>query len=219
MKSRAFDLVVFDWDGTLIDSTALIAGSLQLAAADLGLAVPSNEDAQHVIGLGLLQAMTWLFPDLDPARYQALVERYRFHFLQRDHEVLLFSGVRELLGALREQGYLLAVATGKARQGLDRALRQADLGHYFHATRCADETFSKPHPRMLLELIGELTVDPARVLMVGDTTHDLQMAASAGTAAVAVTCGAHPREQLLAEPHLIMLPEVSGLAEWLACPN
>ncbi|MDB5799092.1 MAG: HAD-superfamily hydrolase, subfamily variant 1 [Rhodocyclales bacterium] len=216
---REFDLIVFDWDGTLIDSTALIAGSLQLAAADLGLIVPSFEDAQHVIGLGLAQAMAWLFPGLATDRYQALIERYRFHFLKRDHEVALFKGVRELLVALRQDGYLLAVATGKARQGLDRALQQADLVKHFDATRCADETFSKPHPQMLMELMDELMVEPARVLMIGDTTHDLQMAANAGIHAVAVTCGAHPQEQLLREPHRVMLPDVSALPAWLTCQN
>ncbi|MEC5386678.1 HAD-IA family hydrolase [Uliginosibacterium sp. H3] len=215
MTNRAFDLIVFDWDGTLIDSTALIAGSVQLAAADVGLPVPSDEDAKHIIGLGLLQAMTWLFPGLNPEQYQALIERYRLHYLKRDSEIALFSNVRELLIGLRKDGYLLAVATGKARQALDRALLQADLAKYFDSTRCADETFSKPHPQMLLELIDELMVEPARVLMVGDTTHDLQMAANAGTAALAVTCGAHPNEVLRSEPHLAMLPDVSGLREWL----
>lgn len=218
-QQRAFDLIAFDWDGTLIDSTALIAGSLQQAAADLGLVVPSHQDAQHVIGLSLVDAMAWLFPDLDADRYEALIERYRFHYLKQDGDIALFAGVRELLNSLREKGYLLAVATGKARRGLDRALLLADLGKFFDATRCADETFSKPHPQMLLELMEELMVDPSRVLMVGDTTHDLQMAANAGTAAVAVTCGAHPPEQLSTEAHLAMLPDVNGLAEWLACPR
>jgi phosphoglycolate phosphatase len=217
VTNRAFDLIVFDWDGTLIDSTALIAGSVQLAAADLGLPIPSDEDAQHIIGLGLLQAMAWLFPDLAADRYQELIERYRVHYLKRDSEIALFKDVRELLVALRADGYLLAVATGKARQGLDRALLLADLVSYFDATRCADETFSKPHPQMLMELMDELMVEPARVLMIGDTTHDLQMAANAGTAAVAVTCGAHPREQLLGEPHLAMLAHVGVLREWLNC--
>jgi phosphoglycolate phosphatase len=214
---RLFDLIAFDWDGTLIDSTALIAGSLQLAAADLDLIVPSREDAQHVIGLSLAQAMAWLFPGLAADTYQTLIERYRFHYLAKDSEISLFEGVREMLMALREQGYLLAVATGKARHALDRALVLADLVRHFDATRCADETLSKPHPLMLLELIEELGVLPGRVLMVGDTTHDLQMAASAGTAAIAVTCGAHPPEQLLIEPHLAMLPNVRALPEWLAC--
>ena len=214
-KQRAFDLMVFDWDGTLIDSTALIAGSLQLAAGDIGLTVPSFQDAQHVIGLSLADAMAWLFPELAPGQYQALIERYRFHFLKRDHEVALFKGVRELLIALRQDGYLLAVATGKARHALDRALQQADLIAHFDATRCADETFSKPHPRMLLELMDELMIEPVRALMIGDTTHDLQMAANAGISAIAVTCGAHPQEQLLQAPHLAMLPDVSALSEWL----
>ena len=214
--SRPFDLIAFDWDGTLIDSTALISGSLQAAAADLGLPVPTHEQASHVIGLGLMQAFEYLFPALEAERYPALTERYRFHFLAKDHEVALFDGVRELLPALRAQGYLLAVATGKARRGLDRALEQSGLLQFFDATRCADETFSKPHPQMLLELIDELNVDAARVLMVGDTTHDLQMAANAGTAAVAVTCGAHPPEELAREPHRVMLASVKDLPDWLA---
>jgi len=216
-SQRSFDLIAFDWDGTLIDSTALIAGSLQLAAADLDLIVPSREDAQHVIGLGLAQAMAWLFPDLPADKYLALIERYRFHYQQKDSEMSLFEGVTEVLIALRELGYLLSVATGKARHALDRALELTDLGRHFDATRCADETLSKPHPLMLLELIEEFAVQPQRVLMVGDTTHDLQMAANAGTAAIAVTCGAHPREQLLREPHLAMLADVRALPEWLAC--
>jgi phosphoglycolate phosphatase len=215
VTNRAFDLIVFDWDGTLIDSTALIVGSVQLAAADLGLPVPSDEDARHIIGLSLVGAMAWLFPGQGADIYEALCDRYRVHYLKRDSEISLFNNVRDLLVALREDGYLLAVATGKARQGLDRALLQADLVKHFDATRCADETFSKPHPQMLLELIDELMVEPSRVLMIGDTTHDLQMAANAGTAALAVTCGAHPRELLLGEPHRAMLADVSGLREWL----
>jgi phosphoglycolate phosphatase len=218
VTNRAFDLIVFDWDGTLIDSTALIAGSVQLAAAELGLPVPSDADARHIIGLSLVHAMQCLFPGLGADRYQELIERYRVHYLKRDSEIALFNNVREMLIALREDGYLLAVATGKARQGLDRALLLTDLVQHFDATRCADETFSKPHPQMLLELIDELMVEPKRVLMVGDTTHDLQMAANAGTAAVAVMCGAHPREVLLGEPHVAMLKDVSGLREWLSCP-
>ncbi len=215
--TRAFDLIAFDWDGTLIDSTALISSSLQRAAADVELPVPSQEDAQHVIGLGLMQALAWLFPQQSEARYQALLGRYRYHFLTRDSEITLFAGVAELLPALRAQGYKLAVATGKARQGLDRALAQTGLQAYFDATRCADETASKPDPQMLLELMDELEVAPQRVLMIGDTTHDLQLAANAGAAAVAVSCGAHPLEQLQREPHLAMLPDVSALPEWLAC--
>lgn len=216
MSNRKFDLLVFDWDGTLIDSTGLIAGSLQLAAQDLDVRVPSKEEASHVIGLGLMQALQYLWPDLPAARHQDLLLRYRHHFLLRDHEIMLFAGVREMLIGLREQGYLLAVATGKARQGLDRALAQAGLETFFDATRCADETFSKPHPQMLLELMDELDVEPARVLMVGDTTHDLQLAVNAGTAAVAVSCGAHPVESLQGEPHLVMLADVTQLPAWLA---
>ncbi|MFT3733645.1 MAG: HAD-IA family hydrolase [Rhodocyclaceae bacterium] len=217
MAARKFDLIAFDWDGTLIDSTSLIATSLQEAARDLGLAVPTREEASHVIGLGLMQAFAWLWPDLEPGRHPALLERYRYHFLGRDKDVNLFPGVREMLAALRAEGYLLTVATGKARQGLIRALEQAGLTGFFDATRCADETASKPDPMMLLELIEEFDVAPERVLMVGDTTHDLQMARNAGTAAVAVSCGAHPLSELQREPYLAILDEVGALPEWLAC--
>jgi phosphoglycolate phosphatase len=217
MASRKFDLIAFDWDGTLIDSTSLISTSLQEAARDLGINVPTREEASHVIGLGLMQAFAWLWPDLEEARYQALLERYRFHFLGRDKDILLFPGVTDMLAGLRAQGYVLTVATGKARQGLTRALEQAALTQFFDATRCADETASKPHPLMLLELIEEFAVAPERVLMVGDTTHDLQMAKNAGTAAVAVSCGAHPLDELQREPHLAILDDVTALPEWLAC--
>ncbi len=214
---RKFDLIVFDWDGTLMDSTAAIAESLQAACADLGLPVPTRELASHVIGLSLMGAVQTVAPGLDEAGCQKLAERYRYHFLARDHELVLFEGVRELLGRLSEQGRLLAVATGKARRGLDRVLEQSGLVAYFDATRCADESFSKPHPGMLLELMDELQADPARTLMIGDTTHDLQMARNAGTASVALSHGAHPVDALQAESPLAVLDSVLALDAWLAC--
>lgn len=217
MVARNFDLIVFDWDGTLMDSTAAIAESIQAACADIGVAVPSRELASHVIGLSLMGAVQTVAPALDDAGCQRLAERYRYHFLARDHQLVLFDGARELLSELRERGYRVAVATGKARRGLDRVLEQSGLAPSFDATRCADETFSKPHPGMLLELMAELASSPERTLMIGDTTHDLQMARNAGTASLAMTYGAHPATELVAESPLAVLASMAALREWILC--
>jgi phosphoglycolate phosphatase len=198
MAREQFDLIVFDWDGTLMDSTAHITRSIQAACRDLGLPVPADEAASYVIGLGLREALQIAAPTLDPSEYPRLAERYRFHYLVKDQTTELFAGVREMLQELRDQGYLLAVATGKSRVGLNRALDQSRLISLFDGTRCADETFSKPHPAMLHELTRELGQDPARTVMVGDTTHDLQMAINAGVAGIAVTYGAHAAGSLSA---------------------
>ena len=212
---QAYDLIVFDWDGTLMDSTGLIASCIQAACHDLGLPVPGEAAARYIIGLGLNDSMRHLLPDLPPSEYPRLGARYRDHFLAREDEAPLFPGVPELLETLSAEGYLLAVATGKGRRGLERALGATGTAHWFAATRCADETFSKPHPAMLEELSGELAVAPARTLMAGDTTHDLQMAANAGCPAVAVAAGAHGREALAALAPLACLDTVTDLARWL----
>ncbi|MFT4171956.1 MAG: HAD-IIIA family hydrolase [Rhodocyclaceae bacterium] len=212
---RRFDLIVFDWDGTLMDSTSLIAKSLQAACRDLELDVPTAYQANHVIGLGLAEAIHYLAPTLPVADHPRLAERYRHHYLGQDIESDLFEGVPAFLAALREQGYSLAVATGKARRGLDRVLGHTGLAALFHATRCADETFSKPHPAMLLELMDVLFVEPARTLMIGDTTHDLQMARNAGVHSVALTHGAHPLEALEAESPLAIVDSIIQLQAWL----
>ena len=174
--AERFDLIVFDWDGTLMDSAGAIVRAMQAAARDLGLAALSDERARYVIGLGLEPALRHALPDLEDSAYPRMVERYRHHYLSSDHELGLFAGVKEMIEALAARGHMLAVATGKSRIGLNRALGHAGLGGYFHATRCADECFSKPHPAMLEELMDELGVAPERTLMIGDTTHDLQMA-------------------------------------------
>lgn len=215
MPKRRFDLVVFDWDGTVVDSTATIALSIQKAAADLGLHIPSLEQASHVIGLGLHDALSRAVPDLDAARIEEFSARYRFHYFAGEPEILLFRGVRELIVELAEGGAHLAVATGKSRRGLDRAFGATGLGMFFAASRCADETYPKPHPAMLLELTDELDVSLDRTVMIGDTTHDLAMARAAGTAAIAVTYGAHPREQLAALDPLGLAETVDGLRAWL----
>ncbi|MFC5428567.1 HAD-IA family hydrolase [Paraburkholderia denitrificans] len=215
MAREQFDLIVFDWDGTLMDSTAHITRSIQAACRDLGLPVPGDEAANYVIGLGLREALQIAVPTLDPADYPLLVERYRIHFLTREQTTELFVGVREMLAELRERGYLLAVATGKSRVGLNRALDEARLTSVFDGTRCADETFSKPHPAMLHELTRELGQDTGRTVMIGDTTHDLQMAINACVAAVGVGYGAHPANSLEALAPRYVAPDVASLAAWL----
>ena len=216
MRQR-FELIVFDWDGTLMDSAALIVASVQAAARDLGLTPPPAERARHIIGLGLGEALRHALPELPEAHYPALVARYRHHYLSRDHELELFEGVRDLVRDLAERGYRLGVATGKSRVGLDRALAHTGLGAYFHATRCADECHSKPHPQMLLELMDACEVSPDKTLMIGDTTHDLEMAQNAGVPAVAVSYGAHPRDALAGAMPLYCAASVADLAAWLQC--
>lgn len=210
-----FDCVVFDWDGTLIDSTATIARSIQAAAADLGLAVPEFEQASHVIGLGLRDALARAVPDLPPERAHEFSLRYRYHYFAVEDTLELFKGARELIAALHASGTQLAVATGKSAAGLARAMAGTGMSAYFGATRCADQTEPKPHPAMLLELAEELQVSTDRMLMIGDTTHDLQMAAAARVDAVGVTYGAHPRAQLARLAPLALMDSVPELHQWL----
>lgn len=210
-----FDMLVFDWDGTLVDSTAHIVHSIRSACADLDLPLPLPEDASHVIGLGLRDALAYVLPGLDESRYTEVAERYRFHFLLGDQDVATFSGVADGLSQLEEQGFVLAVATGKSRRGLDRSLDVLGLGARFAATRCADEGLPKPHPQMLQHLMRNQDVLAQRTLMIGDTTHDLQMAINAGTAAVAVTYGAHPRPALERLAPLACLHSFGELLNWL----
>jgi len=213
--SRRFELLVFDWDGTLMDSTAVIAASLQAACRDLDLPVPCDASARHIIGLGLRDALAHVLPEVDPIEYPRIVERYRSHFSQADHTLPLFPGADETLRALSDEGYLLAVATGKSRRGLDRALEITGLRKLFHATRCGEESGSKPHPGMLHALIETLGATAGTTLMIGDTTHDLQMAMNAGVAAVGVAYGAHPREQLVALNPLACVDGPQALWQWL----
>lgn len=212
---KRFELLVFDWDGTLMDSAELIVASIQSASRDLGLPVPAPEAARHIIGLGLNDALAHLFPDLAETEFGRVAERYRHHYLARDGEIPLFEGVLETIAALYEAGFLLAVATGKSRRGLDRAFASTGLGRFFHASRCADETFSKPHPNMLLELMDELGVTSDKTLMIGDTTHDLQMAINARVASLAAGYGAHPRDALLALSPLACVADMAELRLWL----
>jgi phosphoglycolate phosphatase len=216
MARKQFDLIVFDWDGTLMDSTSTIVKCIQAAARDLGLPIPPDEQASHVIGLGLHEAMQAAMPNIDPTLYPKMVERYRYHYLSKDHELVLFEGVRAMLTELRQHAYFLAVATGKSRVGLNRALNAVGLLSLFDATRCADETFSKPHPAMLQEITRELGQDLKRTVMIGDTTHDLMMANNAGAAAIAVEYGAHPVHQLQSCRPVYSAQTVAQLHEWLS---
>lgn len=190
-RFRQFDLIAFDWDGTLFDSTALIARCIQNAVRDVGGVVPSDRDASYVIGLGLMQALAHAAPDVPVERYPELGARYRHHYLAHKNDISLFEGVAAMLADLKSRQHWLTVATGKTRPGLDDALQAAELKGVFDGSRTADETASKPNPRMLQELMNEFGVNPARTLMIGDTTHDLQMALNAGCPSVAVSYGAH----------------------------
>ena len=213
--SRRFELLVFDWDGTLIDSAGAIAASLQAACHDLGLPVPSDERAKHIIGLGLNDAMAYVLPELAPEDYPRVAERYGHHFRLHDPDTPMFPGVAQALPALRASGFLLAVATGKSRRGLERALERTGLKPVFHATRCGDESASKPDPGMLIDLIALLGTEVKKTLMIGDTTHDLQMALNAGVASVAAAWGAHPRARLAAMQPLACIDQPQELWQWL----
>lgn len=216
-QNKQFDLIVFDWDGTLMDSTALIVQSIQAACADLGLSIPRREQAAHVIGLSLHAAMSEVAPELDELGCQRLADRYRYHYLAKDHEPVLFDGALSLLEWLSAEGYLLAIATGKARRGLSRVLDYTGIGPLFDASRCADESFSKPHPAMLLELMDELATQPERTLMIGDTTHDILMASNAGVSAVALSYGAHGVEELTSAAPLALVHSMNELKAWFQC--
>jgi phosphoglycolate phosphatase len=211
-----YELLVFDWDGTLVDSAAHIVHSIRAAAADLDLPVPEDAQARHIIGLGFGDAMASLFPQLPEEGWARVAERYRHHYLAGESVVGPFPGVTEGLPMLGRRGHLLAVATGKSRRGLDRALQAAGLEPVFAATRCADEGFPKPHPDMLLHLLDLFGVQREAALMIGDTTHDLDMARAAGVAGLAVTYGAHPSGPLRDAGPVAVLDSPAELFRWLA---
>lgn len=216
---RRFDLIVFDWDGTIVDSTSMIAGCIRSAASDLGLAVPTIEQASHVIGLGLRDALSHAVPGLALDRAEEFSARYRHHYLACEARIVLFDGMQTMLEELASAGVPLAVATGKTRRGLVRAFESSGLGRLFAASKCADESQSKPHPAMLRELAEELAVQPQCMLMIGDTTHDLQMAAAAGVPSVGVTYGAHLHANLAAYGALALAKSVAELHAWLKANN
>ena len=216
MNSRnKYSLIVFDWDGTLFDSAAVITDCIQQAARDMALPVPDRRTASHVIGLGLNDSLRHALPTLPREQYAEFLALYRGYFLEREDTLRLFPGVPELLADLKERGHRLAVATGKPRRGLDRALQSSAIGALFDATRCGDESQPKPHPAMLLELMSQLQLHASDMLMIGDTSHDLGMARSAGVDAVAVSYGAHPQESLRTWEPRACVSSVVELRQWL----
>lgn len=216
MRPRQFDLIAFDWDGTLFDSTALIVRCIQAAVADVGGTVPSDRAASYVIGMGLMQALAHAAPDVPPEQHARLGERYRHHYMARQHDISLFDGVLPMLAQLKGRQHWLTVATGKSRRGLDEALHSVELEGVFDGSRTADETAGKPSPLMLNELMREFGVDPERTLMIGDTTHDLQMALNAGCASVGVSYGAHEPDAFHELRPLHIAHSVRELHDWLA---
>lgn len=218
MNSRQFDLIAFDWDGTLFDSTKIIVRCIQAAVVDVGGEVPTDQAAAYVIGLGLTQALAHAAPDVSPEKYPELGRRYQHHYATHFNDLRLFNGVLPLLEALKARGHLLAVATGKSRRGLDDALASVELRGVFDASRTADETAGKPDPLMLRELMAQFGLPASRVLMIGDTTHDLQMALNADCAGVGVSYGAHEPEAFEMLKPLHVAHSVRGLHDWLL-PN
>ena len=215
MQTRNFNLIAFDWDGTLFDSTKIIIRCIQEAVRDVGGTIPTDEAAGYVIGLGLRQALAHAAPDVPVEKYPALGERYQHHYAAHADDLSLFDGVLPLLASLKTRGHLLAVATGKSRRGLDDALRRGEIKALFDGSRTADETAGKPNPLMLIELMREFDVAPSRTLMVGDTTHDLQMAVNAGCSSIGVSYGAHEPADFAALEPLHIAHSLSDLGGWL----
>ena len=215
-RPRQFDLICFDWDGTLFDSTAIIVRSIQQAVLDVGGAKPTDEAASYVIGMALMPALAHAAPDVPKEKYPLLGQRYRHHYLATQHDISLFDGVLPMLADLKGRHHWLTVATGKSRRGLDDVLASRQLHGIFDGSRTADETAGKPDPRMLHELMREFGADPERTLMIGDTTHDLQMARNAGVASVGVSYGAHEPHDFGALGPRYIAHSVAGLNRWLA---
>lgn len=213
--TRQFDLIAFDWDGTLFDSTALITRCIQHAVCDVGGARPSDKDASYVIGMGLMQALAHAAPDVPEHKYAELGARYQHHYRIHQNDISLFDGVLPMLSSLKSRQHCLTVATGKSRHGLDEALQAVALKGMFDGSRTADETEGKPHPRMLHELMQTFGSTAARTLMIGDTTHDLQMALNAGCPSVGVSYGAHAPEAFEDLNPLFVAHSVRELHDWL----
>jgi len=214
-RPRQFDLIAFDWDGTLFDSTKIIVRCIQQAVADVGGTVPGEREASYVIGMGLMEALAHAAPDVPKERYPELGAQYRRHYLAHQDDLSLFDGVLAMLHDLRKRHHWLAVATGKSRRGLDEVLRTVQLNGVFDGSRTADETAGKPHPRMLHELMREFGTEPERTLMIGDTTHDLQMAVNAGCDSIGVGYGAHTTEGFEALGPRTIVHSVTELHAWL----
>lgn len=215
LRPRRYELIAFDWDGTLFDSTRIITRCIQEAVRDVGGTVPDDRSAAYVIGMALMPALAHAAPDVPKEKYPELGARYRYHYVQHQNDISLFDGVLPMLGTLRERQHWLAVATGKSRMGLNEALRSVELQGLFDASRTADETAGKPDPLMLHELMGELGVSPERTLMIGDTTHDLEMARRAGCDSIGVSYGAHHHDNFEALAPRFVAHTVAELQDWL----
>jgi phosphoglycolate phosphatase len=214
-KEKQFDLIVWDWDGTLADSTGMIARALVQAAEQVGLPTLALADARHVIGLGLRESIQTLFGHLSDEQSQALAKQYTLNYYAAEQAIPLYEGASTLIAELAKRGYKQAVATGMGRRGLNLALEHTALAKYFQATRTVDECFSKPHPQMLDELMDFLVTTPERTLMIGDSSYDLQMAQNAGVESVAVTFGAHTSQQLLQLNPKAIFNTFGELSDWL----
>jgi len=213
---RRYDLLIFDWDGTLMDSAGEIVAAMQEAIRDIGLPARSDDQLRDLIGLGLHDSVARLFPDLAPEQVSRWLLAYRQRYTAPHRQSLLFEPVRDTLAQLARDGHDMAVATGKSRRGLDRVLAQVDIGDYFRCTRCADETRPKPAPDMVEDILLRTATQPARALVVGDTEYDMVMARDAGVDAVGVACGVHDAGRLHAAGALTVLDSVGSLPDWLA---
>lgn len=214
-KNLKFEMVIWDWDGTIMNSTPTIVECMQQACRDLAMPVPSDQMASHVIGLGIIESIKIAMPTVAESEYPLVLERFRHYYLGKDHELILFDGMRELLKDLKDVGHILAVATGKPRNGLNRSLDNHRLKDMFHDSRTADETRAKPNPQMLLELMDVWKMPAHRIVMIGDTSHDLKMAKSAGIPAIGVTYGAHSEQELLDCEPLAVVGNVADLRMFL----
>ena len=210
-----YKMIVFDWDGTVFDSTGLIADLIRLSCTEVWFTDPGEHAASYVIGMGLPQAFAMLVPQASHEQINQILERYRYHYLQQRNSVKLFKEVVPLLTSLRDLGVICTVATGKSRAGLNRTMAECQVAHFFAASRCADECFSKPHPQMLEQLLNEFSLAPNHALMIGDTTHDLNMAHALGVPAVSVQSGAHSLQLLQQVPHLKSFLSINEVAPWL----
>lgn len=219
MSLVRYQVLVFDWDGTLIDSEARIVDAMQCAAAQLRLPVPTQPEVSEIIGLGLKEALSKLFPHSDGVTQEQLISTYRDYFMIHSKiESPIFKNVEKTLQNLINVGYRLAIATGKGRRGLDHALRETALSEYFHASRCADETASKPNPKMLHELMAELRAKPNEILMIGDTEYDMEMARLAGADRLAVSYGVHALQRLQRFSPVGYIDAIDELPAWLNRP-
>ncbi len=213
------ELVIFDWDGTLMDSEQAIVSAMQGAIRDMGIEPRTHGEISNVIGLGLVEAVTMLYPRATEAFAQQLSDHYRHHWLQTAQgQSDLFPGVLELLEQLSSDGVKIAVATGKSRRGLEQVLQESGLASSFDTTRCADETRSKPNPQMLFEILQELSVAAEAAVMVGDTEYDLEMATQAGIASIGVCYGVHSPSRLQRHNPIACIEQIGLLRELLPLP-